>query len=71
MFIYFEILNLFQLRRVIFQFSMETDSFDIDHYVPFKSLEDIHAFCDPSDGMLLKKKNLWQRGFLRPLIHPL
>lgn len=35
---------------------METDGFDLDRYVPFKCLEDIHTFCNPSDGMLSKKK---------------
>ena len=51
-----KILSL-QLRKVIFQFSMETDTFDIDRYVPFKCLEDIEIFCDSSDGMLLKRKD--------------
>lgn len=35
---------------------METDSFDLDKFVPFKSIEDIMAFISPDDGMLLKKK---------------
>ena len=45
-----------QLRKVIFQFSMETDSFDVDKFVPFKSLKDMEMFISPDDGMLLKKK---------------
>ena len=36
---------------------METDSLDIDKYVPFRSLNDVAAFCDTEDGMLLKKKD--------------
>lgn len=35
---------------------METDSFDLDRFVPFTSVEDIEAFCSPDDGMLSKKK---------------
>lgn len=35
---------------------METDSFDLDMFVPFKSVQDINAFISPDDGMLLKKK---------------
>lgn len=35
---------------------METDSFDIDRYVPFKSVSDIVSFISDDDGMLLKKK---------------
>ena len=36
---------------------METDSFDIDRYLPFKSVQDVESFCDPDDGMLTKKKD--------------
>lgn len=36
---------------------METDSFDIDKYVPFKCVKDVEAFCDPGDGLFLKKKD--------------
>ena len=50
-----------QLRRVIFQFSMETDSFDLDRFVPFKSVKDINTFCSADDGMLLKKKDALTR----------
>lgn len=35
---------------------METDSFDVDKFVPFKTAEDIKAYISPDDGMLLKKK---------------
>lgn len=35
---------------------MDTDYFDVDRYVPFKSVKDIMAFMSPDDGMLLKKK---------------
>ena len=35
---------------------METDSFDLDKFVPFKSVADILSFISPDDGMLLKKK---------------
>ena len=41
---------------MIFQFSMETDNFDLDRFIPFKSLDDIEQFCSSEDGMLLKKK---------------
>ena len=35
---------------------METDSFDIDRFVPFKSVQDIESYISPDDGMILKKK---------------
>ena len=41
---------------MIFQFSMETDSFDVDRFIPFKCVTDIETFCSPDDGMILKKK---------------
>lgn len=40
---------------------METDGLDIDKYLPFKSLKDIAAFCDTSDGMFFKKKDALAR----------
>lgn len=36
---------------------MEADSFDIDKFVPFKNTQDVISFCDPDDGMFLKKKD--------------
>lgn len=35
---------------------METDSFDLDKFVPFKCVKDINDFISADDGMLLKKK---------------
>ena len=40
---------------------MENDNFDLDHYVPFKSIKDMLAFCNPADGMLMQRKNALAR----------
>lgn len=39
----------------------ESDVVDIDHYVPFKCVEDISAFCSDEDGMLSYRRAALQK----------
>lgn len=39
---------------------MERKVIDIDKYLPFKSTEEILAFCNPDDGLLKEKKSAFK-----------
>ena len=48
--------NFFQLDKLEYEVTMERKVIDIDNYLPFKSSEEILAFCNPEDGLYHEKK---------------